>query len=148
MLKQILIYSCLFHAIWISAQQLPDKSYEPKIDNPMYAHSEGSVILIDQGHENFHTKDGNYWAFAHLLERDGYQVGAHIGQFTRESLEKAKILVVSNALNKVNIGKWYLPTPSAFSSEEIRQVKNWVAQGGSLFLIADHIVVSVGPYKL
>jgi len=139
MLKRFFICCCLLPSIWLAAQQVPDKSYEPKIENPMYTQGEGSVILIDQGHENFHTKDGNYWAFAHLLERDGYRLGAHEGKFTKESLEKGKILVVSNALNKVNIGKWYLPTPSAFSSKEIDEVKNWVAQGGSLFLIADHM---------
>lgn len=31
-----------------------------------------------------------------------------------------------------------LPTPSAFTTEEIQAVKEWVEAGGSLFLISDH----------
>lgn len=139
MIKPIVFYLVLVVSASLTAQQLPDKSYEPTIEKPMYGSGQGSVVLIDEGHQNFHTKDGNYWAFAHLLERDGYQVKAHQGAFTASSLEKGKILVISNALNKVNIRKWYLPTPSAFSDEEIKQLKQWVAQGGRLFLIADHM---------
>ncbi len=139
MFKKLIIAVGLIASMCITAQQVPDKSYKPKIEHPMYPPGAGSLVLIDQGHQNFHTKDGNYWAFAHLLERDGYRIAAHEGSFTAASLSKGKILVISNALNEQNIGKWYLPTPSAFSSEEIRVIKNWVAQGGSLFLIADHM---------
>ncbi len=114
----------------------------------MYSNGEGPLVLIDQGHQNFHTKDGNYWAFAHLLKRDGYRIGAHDGEFTAKSLSTGKILVISNALNKQNIGKWYLPTPSAFSSEEIAQLKQWVAEGGALFLIADHMPMAGAAEEL
>ena len=34
---------------------------------------------------------------------------------------------------------WKLPTPSAFTADEIDAVAQWVAGGGSLFLIADHM---------
>jgi hypothetical protein len=52
---------------------------------------------------------------------------------------EARILVIANALNKINIQNWYLPTPSAFSKNEIEAVRKWVSNGGSLFLIADHM---------
>ncbi|MDJ0644878.1 MAG: hypothetical protein QNJ57_02740 [Flavobacteriaceae bacterium] len=120
-------------------QQEPDKSYNPAIENPMYKKGKGPVVFIDEGHHNFHTKDGNYWAFAHLLQRDGYNVKGYKAKFALAKLSKGKILVVSNALNEVNIEKWYLPTPSAFSNHEIEIVRQWVKDGGSLFLIADHM---------
>ena len=50
-----------------------------------------------------------------------------------------KILVISNALNEINVRNWFLPNPSAFSQSEIIIIKNWVYNGGSLFLIADHM---------
>jgi hypothetical protein len=83
--------------------------------------------------------NGRYLAFARLLQKDGYQVQPHSGKFTSSSLGKAKILVISNALAEQNENDWTLPTPSAFDSSEIAIVKNWVNNGGSLLLIADHM---------
>ena len=120
-------------------QQIPDTTYNPTIEKPMYNYGKGSLIFIDEGHHNFHTKGGNYWAFGHLLERDGYIVDSYKGRFTTEKLSKGKILVISNALNEINVKNWYLPTPSAFTKKEIETVKRWVENGGSLFLIADHM---------
>ncbi len=121
------------------SQQIADESYNPPIPSPEYEENEGSVVFIDEGHYNFHTKEGRYKAFSNLLSRDGYQVKAFKGAFTRSKLQKGDILVISNALNKVNRKKWVLPTPSAFTKEEIQAVKDWVQSGGSLFLIADHM---------
>ncbi len=121
------------------AQQVADSLYNPPIAVPAYPEGEGPVVFIDEGHNNFHTRTGRYKAFANLLERDGYRVKSYQGKFTREGLEKGSILVISNALNDVNVQRWILPNPSAFTEEEIEIVKNWVADGGSLFLIADHM---------
>jgi len=48
-------------------------------------------------------------------------------------------LVIANALNAVNHNNWILPTPSAFSTQEIEAVRLWTEEGGSLLLIADHM---------
>ena len=123
----------------LEAQQLSDTSYNPVIDQPVYDPGRGPVIFIDEGHHNFHTKDGRYHSFAELLHRDGYRVQKYDGKFTRSRLDKSKILVISNALNEVNVGHWYLPTPSAFTPQEVQTVEEWVREGGCLFLIADHM---------
>lgn len=123
----------------INAQQVADTTYNPTIKNPIYEYGKGSVIFIDEGHHNFHTKEGRYKAFANLVERDGYIVKKYKGQFVKEHLDKGKILVISNALNEINVENWYLPTPSAFSDKEIKIIEQWVKDGGSLFLIADHM---------
>ena len=121
------------------AQQVADTDYNPEISKPMYAKGKGSIVFIDEGHHNFHTKDGRYRAFAQLIERDGYQVKAYQGLFTKKKLAQGKILVISNALNKKNVEDWFKPTLSAFTQEEIEIVKAWIQEGGSLFLIADHM---------
>ncbi|MEQ9415295.1 MAG: DUF4350 domain-containing protein, partial [Cyclobacteriaceae bacterium] len=123
----------------LDAQQTADVSYLPSISHPAYPSGDGSVVFIDEGHHNFHTKEGRYASFTKLLERDGYQVKAFKTLFEKETLASGKILVISNALNEVNVGSWILPNPSAFTVDEIVTLKKWVEEGGSLFLIADHM---------
>ena len=48
------------------------------------------------------------------------------------------ILVIANAGTDAE-SSWELPTPSAFTDDEIDVVVRWVADGGALFLIADHM---------
>ncbi len=129
-------------------QQVPDSTYNPTIEKPMYESEKGPVIFIDEGHHNFHTKDGNYWAFANLLKRDGYVINSYLGEFAKEKLSKGKILVISNAVNEINLRNWYLPNPSAFTKREIETVKEWVNDGGSLFLIADHMPMAGAAEEL
>ena len=121
------------------SQQVADTTYNPIILSPAYKLGQGSAVFIDEGHHNFHTKNGRYRAFSNLLERDGYNVISYKGAFEKIELAKGKILVISNALNEINVEDWFLPTPSAFSKSEIEIVKEWVNEGGSLFLIADHM---------
>lgn len=123
----------------LPAQQVADTTYKPEIPSPAYAEGEGPVVFIDEGHHNFHTKEGRYKAFAMLLERDGYVVEPYQDPFNDVQLAGGKILVISNALNEMNVEQWYLPNPSAFTETEIREVKKWIRKGGSLFLIADHM---------
>jgi len=122
-----------------AAQQVADTTFNPAIKNPEYARGKGPVVFIDEGHNNFHTVDGRYLPFARLLRADGYQVKGLPGEFTGNLPKEMRILVIANALNKINIQNWYLPTPSAFTKTEIEVVRKWVSNGGSLFLIADHM---------
>ena len=138
-MKTLLILIILILPNWSFSQQVADTLYNPKIQNAVYEHGEGPTVFIDEGHHNFHTKNGRYKAFSNLLERDGYIVKEYKGKFNENDLSKGKILVISNALNEINVDDWVLPNPSAFSKSEIKAVKKWVNSGGSLFLIADHM---------
>ncbi len=61
-------------------------------------------------------------------------------QFTAAALAPCRILVISNAQPSDDEWDRYpTPTPSAFTGQEIAAVKSWVASGGSLLLIADHM---------
>ncbi len=122
-----------------AAQQVADTSYGPGPFPPAYAAGAGPRVGIDEAHHDFHTIDGRYRPFAELLRRDGYRVAAFGSPFTAEALRGVDVLVVANALAARNDTLWTLPTPSAFAPEEIAAVRAWVAGGGSLLLIADHM---------
>src|ERR1700754_915223 len=128
-----------FWASVSSAQQVADTAFSPPVAHPAYKEGLGPLILLDEAHENFHTANGRYMAFAKLARRDGYRVVGNSTRFSAASLKGARILVIANALNKRNAGggaNWRLPTPSAFEPEEIAAVRDWVRGGGSLMLIA------------
>lgn len=130
------------------SQQVSDTTYRPEIPSPVYPPGKGPVVLIDEGHQNFHTREGRYLPFARLLERDGYVVQSHQGEFTKRTLSKGKILVISNALHPSDTSEWALPTISAFTRTETRIVADWVRGGGSLFLIADHMPMGGAAQEL
>lgn len=129
-------------------QQIADTGYNPPITNPAYQPEEGPIVFIDEGHHNFHTKEGRYKAFSNLLERDGYQVEAYTGVFQTSALATGRILVISNALHASDLEDWVLPNPSAFTLKEIEILKNWVMEGGRLFLIADHMPMAGAAEEL
>ncbi|MEE9461945.1 MAG: hypothetical protein V3V53_08940 [Bacteroidales bacterium] len=135
----ILILTSLSLFLNMYAQQVADTAYKPVIHDPAYEIGKGPVVYIDEGHHNFHTKEGRYKAFSNLVERDGYVVNGYEGEFERKHLSKGKILVISNALNEKNVQDWTLPNPSAFTGSEIEIIRQWVFDGNSLFLIADHM---------
>ena len=147
MKKCILLLLMVMPSLLLS-QQITDTTYNPIIQNPVYEPGKGSVIFIDEGHHNFHTKNGRYKAFSNLLERDGYKVIEYKGPFDEFELTKGKILVISNALNEINVDDWFLPNPSAFTKSEIETLKKWVFEGGSLFLIADHMPMAGAATEL
>ena len=123
----------------VQAQQVGDPDFNPTIDSPAYPAGKGATVLIDGAHNNFHTAAGRYRPFAELLRKDGYRVIPLEGKFTADSLQSGDILVIANALHKSNLKSWTLPTPSAFTKDEISAVTEWVSSGGALLLIADHM---------
>jgi hypothetical protein len=130
------------------AQQVADTLFNPAIENPAYQLGAGPRILIDEAHNNFHTKDGKYLPFARILTRDGYHVEAYNKPFLNEDLKTGKILVIANALHSSNKDRWSLPTPSAFTDEEISEIHKWVSEGGAMLLIADHMPFPGASEKL
>jgi hypothetical protein len=121
------------------AQQVPDSSFAPALGTPAFPRGTGPVVLVDEGHHNFHTLGGRFYAFGRLVASDGFVTRPSQGRITSQSLAGAKILVISNALAERNVDDWMLPTPSAFDSSEIATIRGWVQDGGGLLLIADHM---------
>jgi hypothetical protein len=142
-MKKHLLYAVLLQLslslIAVQGQQVPDFDFDPEINNPAYPDHNGPVVVVDEAHHNFHTIATRYNAFAKVLTREGYVVKPGTQVFTKEGLKGVKILVIANALHASNEKEWSKPIPSAFTKEEIDVVNQWVKNGGSLFLIADHM---------
>jgi len=138
MFAKILIVCCLICGN-VTAQQNSDLDYKPEIAKPAYELGKGPQIGVDAAHNNYHTADQRYKPFAELLRRDGYQVDGVKEKIASGTLDDISVFVIANPVNDLNVRDWSLPTPSAFSKDEIKNIKSWVEAGGSLFLIADHM---------
>jgi hypothetical protein len=120
--------------------QVADTAFDPPLPQPAFPRDKGPLVFLDEGHFNFHTLAGRYAPFARLLRRDGFVLRPLKAPWTEAALAPAKVLVVANAIAERNArGDWSLPTPSAFTEKEIEAIRDWVAGGGALFLIADHM---------
>lgn len=123
-----------------ASPQGADRNFLVVVETATYEQGKGPVVCLDEGHVNFHTLDGRFWAFGELLRSDGYDVRAFRGHFNQQSLGECSILVISNALpNDKPWNTYPSPTPSAFTAEEIAATHEWVRAGGNLLLIADHM---------
>lgn len=132
----------------VSAQQQTNPDFKPKPIKPAFESGTGPRVVIDEAHSNFHTRTGRYKPFSIVAEADGFQISSNEKLFSAESLAECDILVIANPLHESNRSSWKLPTPSAFSDEEIKALTDWISKGGSLFLIADHMPFPGATEKL
>ena len=123
---------------------------------PAYVPGQEPMVLIDRGHHNFMIyRPMNRVSLVNFLESDGYRVRELDGQFDHESLNGVQIVIIAMALAPQNVARdpirpnpfvsnspdvaWKLPTPSAFSEDEIAVLSEWVEAGGSLLLVFEHM---------
>jgi hypothetical protein len=133
----------------VQAQQVPDRAFRPPVPSPAYGADSGPRLCLDEAHHNFHTLDDRFWAFGELSRRDGYRVAPLRTPFAAPALAACDLLVISNAQPNAEPWNTYpLPTPSAFTSEEIDAVRVWVTGGGRLLLIADHMPLAGAAARL
>lgn len=118
----------------IEPPRTADVSYNPGIENPAYPNGKGPVVIIDESHNNFHTAVGTYWSFALVLKKDGYTVKRGTTKITPELLQSCRIYVIADAQPPMKKGD-----PPTFSREEIETLNSWVRNGGSVFIITDHM---------
>ncbi len=128
--------------------QTVDDGWSPTVSRPEFSRGDGPAVLVDAAHGNFHTIDGRFSAFAELLELDGYRVQSADTEVTEKLLGQASVFVISNAVYGGDDAEWTLPTPPAFTSEEVQVIVSWVGTGGSLLLIADHMPFPGGTADL
>ena len=118
-------------------QQVPDTAYHFNIVAPAYKQKSGSIILFDEAHGNPVSLKGLYFGFNKLLADDGYLLSSAKTEVSPEVLNKVKIYVTVNAI--ADPLDWNLPARSAYSDTEIKTLNQWVKEGGSLFLVTDHM---------
>ncbi|MCW2264001.1 MULTISPECIES: hypothetical protein [Sphingobacterium] len=128
------------------AQQVSDENFNYPISTPTYTKGNGPLLLFDEAHNNASTLKGAYAAFSKLLRDDGYKVVSNTEKISWELLKKAKIYVTVNAM--YDLEDWNLPARSAFSTKEMDELSTWVAAGGSLFLVTDHMPCGASVHDL
>lgn len=146
MIRILFVFCAMTLIFAASAQQSPDTLYQPSFA-PRYKKAQGPVILIDEAHQNFHTATNRFRPFAKVLEQDGYRVVRNQQPFSAENLKTARVLVISNALMPPSADQSNTPR-SAFTDSEIQILLKWIEQGGSLFLISDHMPFPKASEKL
>lgn len=140
-MKKILVTLYILSApVLLAAQQQPDTTFTINIESPAYNNGEGPTICIDSAHNNFHTVNGGFAPFARVVRADGYTVKDYSRSIQEsDDLATCDIYMIVNPLHESNVGNWVLPNPSALEEQEIKNLNEWVRQGGSFFLIADHM---------
>lgn len=131
----VLVQGCETHP----THPVGDDGWHPTVADPAFAPGEGPVVLVDAAHGNWHTIAGRFATFAELLGNDGYLVRSTESSVSTDTLAGVDIFVIANAVKGGEESVWVLPTPPAFSADEIRTLVEWVEGGGALLLIADHM---------
>jgi len=131
LLTHIILTSSLYSCKETPVQSV-DNDFDVSIEKPTFT-TNNPIILFDEGHNNFHTTGGLYQPFANLVKNDGYQLKPLTTNVTVKLLSSVNIYVIANAKGKGDLND----TP-AFTEEETVIIKEWVMNGGSLLLIADH----------
>ncbi len=122
-----------------SCQEYAVPTYSEPAD-PSVNDAARPVIVFDEGHNNFgDNRDSFRGEMEQFLTTEGFELRQSMGAFSRDSLKGVSILHTDNALAPENKDNWTLPTPSAFNSEEISVIYNWVHDGGSLLMVIEHM---------
>lgn len=121
----------------LKAQQVADEQFHYPIIDPHHRIGDGPLLLFDEAHNNPVTLRGTYAPFSDLLQADGYSLRSTKEKISFEGLKEAKIFISVNALYDPE--DWSLPARSAFTDKEIDLLGQWVNDGGSLFLVTDHM---------
>ena len=151
-LRLITVFMVAISVVLPAYAQSPDYGYVPVIGNPEA--KPVPIVMFDRSHNNFHNVERSYSAFRDILTADGYNVREISGTFDdsivngftpfqvvrrQPTTSASKLALTSNIL--VIASACPAPcgaTDQAFSAAEVNVIRDWVGQGGSLFLIFDH----------
>jgi hypothetical protein len=135
--------------LMLVSQQMPDRDFQVRVENPAYAAGSGPVVCLDEAHANFHTLDDRFAPYGDLIRRDGYVPRASRAKFSQSSLRECGILVVANAQSgSAGSDGTASSARSAFSPAEIDAASQWIRAGRSLLLIADHMPMAAAAADL
>lgn len=126
-------------SIIVLALVLPSKaSVSSESDPPTATDKSHPLIVFDQGHHNYGIDESDH-VIEQFLSEYGFIVRQDTELITRRGLEGVDVFHTSNALAAENVDHWALPTPSAFTPDEIRILLSWVREGGSLLVVIEHM---------
>jgi hypothetical protein len=137
--KLFLLILLVFPMPVVLSQQIVDSTFTINLKTPAYSYNNGPVILVDEYHNNDMSIKNRMNPLIRILRQDGYKIQPNTGPFRLNILKKANTLVVISPLHGSNVDNWKLPTPSAFDPKEIKELIQWIDEGGNLLLVADHM---------
>lgn len=127
-------------------RQLPDNDFVFQNDSPAYAAGTGPRIVVVTTNSKFVLR-GAFDPLAKLAESDGFRVARQEGTIA-DALRDADILVIANPYLESFRDFPAMTPPSAFTAEEIAEIKRYVDEGGALLLLADHAPLGGGSSDL
>lgn len=137
MARIAILFNVLLVVSCTDSPQQADATFEPYKRIATYTANVSPVVLVDEAHYNFLNINNRFKPFAQVLLSDGVTVKSNKVSFSQQALKNVDILVIANALDKKR-SNWQPPFNQALTNEEVSGVVEWVRNGGSLFLIADH----------
>lgn len=138
-MRRLLLFALLLAVAAAPARaqhQMEDTTFVPRVAKPAFTRRQ-PIVMIDEAHRNQFTMKGGYRAFASLLAQDGLRVIPGTAAFSPQLLKTCQVLVVADAVGSAQL-KSPSASASAFRIPECDAVRDWVKEGGSLLLIADH----------
>ena len=147
--------ACLFALVVAPAvdaqNQTADAGYRFENANPAYPDGTGPTVQIHRFVSPY-VQRGSFDAFKTLIESDGFNARWLDKQISGEVLEETNVLVIANAYTKGGARDFNnfstLEAPSVYNDAEIALIANWVRDGGSLLILADHSPFAGGTIKL
>lgn len=118
-------------------QYVEDGSFSPQAVRPALT-SQHPHLCFDQGHHNLAIRKDRYRPVLGLLESDGFQIRYLENQIQKKELEDCDVLYISAALGFSDLQQRALARRSAFTTDEIQIITDWVKRGGGVFLATDH----------
>lgn len=146
----MLIIVCAFailQSAFVLAQQVAIDGFSFENETPAWAKGQGPQVLIHRSVSPY-VQRGSFDPFKTLSETDGLSLNYLDTAIDAKTLSSAKILVIPNAYTKDYASYSTLEAPSVYSGPEIDLIKDWVQEGGSLLVLADHSPFAGGTIKL
>ena len=129
------------------SEQFADTAFVYQNSDPAWPAGKGPTILFSNENSSY-VQNGLARPLMTLLEGDGFVADIVEGELTREALDKGAILALINPYRHDYANSPAIDPPSAFTEREIEAVHQWVSEGGSLLILADHAPLGGGSSKL
>lgn len=134
-----------------SQSQTANQDYFFENATPAYAPETGPSVKIHRSVSPF-VKNGKFEPFVTVAASDGFRIDYLDDAIGESALSGVAMLVVANAYSVGGIRDYRnfgtLDAPSVYSEKEIADIKGWVADGGSLLVLADHSPFAGGTIQL
>lgn len=155
-------FNLLVHCVWaliltvcfINPAQTQEKKRQEVIEGftfenltPAFKAQQGPKLVIHRAVSPY-LQRGRFEPFRILAESDGFKVSYLDKPMTPEILAGTDLFVIANAYTKNYKNFSTLDAPSVYTGDEIAMLVEWVKNGGSMLILADHSPFAGGTIQL